>query len=256
IFPIWQSSYQDRKATWAMMDLKRFVVGDVGPTLAIVQGAVGFVLLIASTNAANLLVARVTRRRRELTVRSALGASRLRLIRHLVSESVLLALGGAAVAVGVALVGVRLIKAYGGSFIPRTAEIGLTGPVLAFLIVATIAAGVLFGLIPALHGATFKLDGVLSAGRTSSDATGPRRLRRALVVAEFAVATPLLAAAALLGTSLVHLQRVDLGIDRRNVLTGAILLPREQYSDSGRIEAFWTEARGRLTVLPWVRERA
>src|SRR5262249_42639310 len=128
IFPIWQSSYQDRKATWAMMDLKRFVVGDVGPTLAIVQGAVGFVLLIASTNAANLLVARVTRRRRELTVRSALGASRLRLIRHLVSESVLLALGGAAVAVGVALVGVRLIKAYGGSFIPRTAEIGLTRP--------------------------------------------------------------------------------------------------------------------------------
>ena len=113
IFPVWQSSYQDRKATWAIMDLKRFIIGDVGSTLAIVQGAVVFVLLIACTNAANLLVARVTRRRRELTVRSALGASHLRLIQHLISESAILALGGAVVAIAVAVGGIRLIKVAG-----------------------------------------------------------------------------------------------------------------------------------------------
>jgi putative ABC transport system permease protein len=252
IFPLWQSSYQDRKATWAMMDLKRFVIGNVGPTLAIVQGAVAFVLLIACTNAANLLIARVTRRRRELSVRSALGASHLRLIQHLISESFLLTLGGAIVALAVALGGVRLINAGGGDFIPRSAEVGLSSPVVAFFVGMIAAAGLLFGLIPALHGAAFRFAGIQPGGRTSTDAAGPRRLRRALVVAEFAVATPLLVAAGLLITSLARLQRVDLGIDRRGILTGAILLPRAQYTDSGRIEAFWNEAQRRITALPGV----
>ena len=252
IFPVWQSSYQDRKATWAIMDLKRFIIGDIGSTLAIVQGAVVFVLLIACTNAANLLVARVTRRRRELTVRSALGASHLRLIQHLISESAILAGGGAVVAIAVAVGGIRLIKVAGVGFIPRSAEVGLTGPVIAFLAAVTVGAGLLFGLIPALHGAAFRFVGIQPGGRSSTDPAGPRRLRRALVVAEFAVATPLLVAAGLLVASLARLQRVDLGIDRRDILTGAILLPREQYTDSGRIEAFWREANARITALPQV----
>jgi putative ABC transport system permease protein len=252
IFPVWQSSYQDRKATWAIMDLKRFIIGDVGSTLAIVQGAVVFVLLIACTNAANLLVARVTRRRRELTVRSALGASHLRLILHLISETAILVLGGAVVAVAVAVGGIRLIKVAGAAFIPRSAEVGLTGPVIAFLAALTVGAGLVFGLIPALHGAAFRFAGIQPGGRSSTDPAGPRRLRRALVVAEFAVATPLLVAAGLLVASLARLQRVDLGIDRRDILTGAILLPREEYADSGRIEAFWREAEVRIAALPQI----
>ena len=253
IFPLWQSSYQDQKATWAAMDLKKFVIGDVGPTLTIVQGAVAFVLLIACTNAANLMIARATRRRRELSVRSALGASHRRLIQHLMSEGALLALGGAIVGLGVALVGISLLRTAGVAFIPRSAEIGVSRPVLVFLATVTAAAVLLFGLIPSLHGAAFRFDGIRSGGRSTTDAAGPRRLRQALVVAEFAVATPLLVAAGLLIASLARLQRVDLGFDRRNVLTGAILLPRAQYPDSGRILAFWDETKARIEALPGVK---
>src|SRR5262249_40989671 len=252
IFPLWQSSYQDSRATWAMMDLKQFVIGDVGSTLAIAQGAMVLVLLIACTNAANLLVARATRRRRELSVRSALGATPMLLIRQLMLESGLLALCGAIVGVGAALGSLRLLTTVGAQFIPPTAEVGLDGPELAFLAGVTAGAGFLFGLIPALHGASFGFDGIHQGGRSSSLGVGSRRLRRALVMVEFAVATPLLVAAGLLLASLVRLQRVDLGIDRQHVLTGAILLPREQYTDSGRVEAFWVELRSRVAAIPGI----
>lgn len=253
IFPLWQSSYQDRKASWAAMDLKAFIVGDIGPMLAIVQGAVAFLLLIACTNAANLLVARAAHRRRELAVRSALGASKARLLRYLMTESALLALGGALVGVAIALGGIAVLRTAGATSIPRSAEIGLTGPVLTFLAATTAAAGLLFGLIPALHGAAVPIDTSLrSGGRSSTAAAGPRRLRRALVMVEFAVATPLLIGAGLLLVSLVRLERVDLGIDRHNVATAAILLPREQYPDSGRVLAFWNELESRIAALPGV----
>ncbi|HEY8256642.1 MAG TPA: ABC transporter permease [Gemmatimonadales bacterium] len=249
IFPLWQSSYQDTKATWSAMDLKAFVLRDVGPTLTMVLGAVAFVLLIASANAANLLVARITRRRRELAVRSALGASRGRLVQHLLSESALLAVGGAMVGLGVAVAGIDLLRTAGAQFIPRSAEIGFTGPVLLFLAATTAGAALLFGLVPSLHGTTSTQG--MSSGR-STDAVGPRLMRRALVVLEFAVATPLLAAAGLLLVSLVRLQRVEVGIDRHNVLTGAIQLPREQYPDSSRIARFWDELKAKAEAVPGV----
>ena len=151
-----------------------------------------------------------------------------------------------------ALGGIELLRTAGAAFIPRTAEIGLGGAVLAFLTATTVAAAILFGLIPALHGAAFKDQDRRSTGRGTTDAAGPRRLRRVLVMAEFAVATPLLIAAGLLIASLSRLQRVDVGFDRQNVLTGAILLPREQYSDSGHIAAFWEQVRSRVEGLPGV----
>ncbi len=130
IFPIWQSSYQDDQATWSLMDLKEFVVGDVHTVAGLALAAVALVWLIASANASNLLVARVTSRRRELAVRAALGASRGRVVRYLLAESALLAVGAAAVGVALAWGGVRLLQTAGATYFPRTQEIALDGPVL------------------------------------------------------------------------------------------------------------------------------
>jgi putative ABC transport system permease protein len=254
IFPLWQSSYQDMKATWSAMDLKDFVLRDVGPTLTMVLGALAFVLLIASANAANLLLARLTRRQREMAVRRALGASRGRLIRHLLVESAVLAGGGAIVGLLIAAGGIALARTAGAEFIPRTAEIGLTAPVLLFLALTTTAATLLFGLLPSLQ-ATASETGI-GPSRSTTDTAGSRRLRRALVVSEFAIATPLLVAAGLLLASLVALQHVQLGIDRRNLMTGAVQLPREQYADSARIARFWEELKGRTEAMPGVQSVA
>jgi len=256
IFPVWQASYQDQRATWATMDLKEAVIGEVGPRLALVLGAVGFVLLVASTNAANLLVARAAQRRRELAVRGALGASRGRVLQHLLAESAVLGVAASAIGLGLAAAGVRLVSVAGADYIPRSHEIALSGPVLAFLAAATLASALLFGLVPALAGAwgrfaSGRLSGG-SGGRSATDGTGPRRLRQALVAAQFAVATPLLIASALLLASFQKLQRVDPGFDPENVLTAAVTLPAERYTDPADIAAFWQRAASRIETLPGV----
>src|SRR5262249_46541899 len=161
IFPIWRSSYQDDRATWGMMDLKTFVVGDVGTTAGLALVAVGLVWLIACTNASNLFVARVTSRRKELAVRSALGASRGRVVRYLLGESLLLGIGAATIGVAVAWAGVTVLRGISAGasgamltrlYFPRTAEIGVDGPVLWLLVALTIFSALLFGLVPAIHG--------------------------------------------------------------------------------------------------------
>ncbi|MCZ6918349.1 MAG: ABC transporter permease [Gemmatimonadetes bacterium] len=257
LFPVWQVSYQDERASWGVMDLKELVVGDVGTTLAVVLGAVVFVLLIACTNAANLLVARATHRSRELAVRAALGASRGRLLQHLLSESTLLALAGAAVGVVLTVGGMKLLTTVGADFIPRTQEIGFDGPVLWFLATLTIASGLLFGLIPSLHGAKTRFEQAFRAsGITTAMGTGPRRLRRALVVSQFAVAVPLLIGAGLLIGSLAKLQSVDPGFDSRNILTVGALLPASAYPDTVTILRFWEAAFARVDALPGVQSVA
>jgi putative ABC transport system permease protein len=229
------------------------VVGVVGSTLVIVLGAVGFVLLIACTNAANLLVARATHRSRELAVRAALGASRGRLLQHLLSESALLAAAGAVVGLVLTVGGMRFFKTVGADFIPRTQEMTLDGPVLAFLTALTLASGLLFGLIPSLHGTKARMDQTLRAGgTTTTGGNGPRRLRRALVVSQFAVAAPLLIGAGLLIGSLAKLQRVDPGFDSQGVLTVGALLPAATYPDSTTRLRFWDEAFERVAALPGV----
>lgn len=253
LFPIWQSSYQDEAATWAMADLKEVLVGDIGTTLVIVLGAVGFMLLIASTNATNLLLARAAQRGRELAVRIALGASRRRLLQHMLSESVVLSSGSALVGLLLSLVGIRLISTLGADFIPRTREMGLDGQVLCFLVAVTLGSTLLFGLIPALQGTRSRFGQLLRYGRQSaSEAPGPKQFRRTLVVAQFAIAAPLLIGAGLLVGSLARLQRVDPGIDTGNILSCALYLPVEAYPDSTDVEAFWNEAHGRIRALPGV----
>jgi putative ABC transport system permease protein len=253
IFPLWKASYQDERATWTMTDLKEAVVGDMGTTAALALGGVGLVWLIACANASNLLIARVTSRRRELAVRAALGASRDRVVRYLLAESALLAFGAALVGLAVAWAGIRVLRNFGAAYFPRTGEIALDGVVVWVLVALTVVAGFLFGLVPALHGSGGTLDVTLrSASRSSTGSVSVRRLRRALVGTQFAIATPLLVVAGLLLVSLNKLGRVDIGFDTRNLLSGSISLPSAQYEDPGRVLTFWDELQRRVEALPGV----
>jgi predicted permease len=253
IFPLWRASYQDEKATWNLMDLKAQVVGDVRAIAGLALAAVGFVWLIACANASNLLVARVTGRRRELAVRAALGASRGRVVRYLLAESGLLALGAAALGIALAWVGIGLLRDLGVRYFPRTQEIALDGPALWLLAALTSASAFLFGIIPAMHGTGGRVDASLRAiERSSTGSVAVRRLRRALVSSQFAIATPLLIVAGLLLVSLRELGRVDLGFDTRNLLSGSISLPAAQYAEPGRVAGFWDELKRRVEALPAV----
>ena len=253
LFPIWRASYQDDRATWSMIDLKRHVVGDVAATAGLALAAVALVWVMACANASNLLIARVASRRRELAVRAALGASRARIVRHLLAESALLACAAAALGIGIAWGGITLLQKFGAAYFPRTSEAAFDPPALSLLAVLTASSALLFGLVPAFHGIGASLDESLrSETRSFTGGTSVRRIRRLLVTAQFAIATPLLLVAALLIVSLNQLKRVDLGFDTRNVVTGLILLPTTQYSDAGRIAAFWDDLRRRIAALPGV----
>jgi putative ABC transport system permease protein len=252
IFPLWKSSYQDDRASWGLIDLKAQVTGEAGPVAGLALAAVGLVWLIACANASNLLIARMTSRRRELAVRAALGASRGRVVQLLLAESSLLAIGAAAVGVALASAGIRLLQSLGAGYFPRTDEVALDGPVLGVLVGLTVASAFLFGLLPAMHSTGNVDESLRSMGRSSTGSMGVRRLRRILVASQFAVATPLLVVAGLLLASLSQLGRVDLGFDSRNLVTGSLSLPAAQYPDAGRVAAFWDELRRRVEALPGV----
>ena len=186
LFPVWKSSYQDDRATWNLMDLKAFVAGDIRTVAGVALAAVALVWLIATANAANLLVARVTSRRRELAVRAALGASRGRVVRYLLAESALLAIGAAAVGLSIAWGGIRLLQTAGANYVPRTQEIGLDGPVLWLLAAVTIASGVLFGARarPLRRGRTGRgvaaIDGAFGHGQSRRPAAATRAGRQSV----------------------------------------------------------------------------
>jgi putative ABC transport system permease protein len=256
LFPLWKSSYQDEKATWGLQDLKARVVGDVGSTLVVVLAAVGCVLLIACANAINLLIARALNRSRELAIRSALGASRGRLVQILCAESGVLTAGAMAVGVGVAVLAVKLVTTYGAGYIPRADEVRLSGPSLAWLAGLAVGSGVLLfvgGLVPAIHGSSFGTDRALrSGGRSTTEGPAARRLRRALVAAQFTLATPLIVAAVLVMASLDRLSHVSVGIDTERVLTAGVSLSGAAYSRDSDRKAFWDRALERLAALPGV----
>ncbi len=252
LFPIWKSSYQDDKATWNMEDLKTNLVGNVNTLAGLALGAVGLVWLIACANASNLLIARVTSRRQELAVRAALGATRGRVLRYLLAESVVLATGAVALGVAVAWAGMQLLQAQGATYFPRTQEIRFDAPMIWLMAGLAISSALIFGLVPALHATGGSGDASLRSGRTVAGGAGVRRLRRSLVAAQFAIATPLLIVAALLLTSLERLRQVDLGFEASQLLTGSIRLPGALYSDNARVNAFWEQLQRRAEALPGV----
>jgi putative ABC transport system permease protein len=252
LFPIWKSSYQDDKATWSMDDLKTNLIGDIRALAGLALAAVALVWLIACANASNLLIARVTSRRQELAVRAALGASRGRVLRYLLAESVLLASGAVALGAVVAWAGMQLLQTQGASYFPRTQEIRFDAPMMWLMAALAASSALIFGLVPAAHATGGSVDAALRSGRTVAGGAGVRRLRRGLVAAQFAIATPLLIVAALLLTSLERLRQVDVGVDAEQVLTGSIRLPGAQYRDNDRILAFWNELQRRVEALPGV----
>jgi putative ABC transport system permease protein len=253
IFPLWRSSYQDDKATWSIMGLDEYIVGESSTTANVALAAVVLVWLLACANASNLLVARVISRRRELAIRAALGASRARIVRDLLVESAVLA--GAAAAIGGALAwaGIALLRDAGANYLARAGEIDMDAHTLWFMAALTASSALLFGLVPALQASKKPLDDTLrSQGRSSSGSLALRRLRGVLVGTQFAIAMPLLMVAVLLLASLRELGRVDVGFDTRHLLSGAVSVPAARYPDPARVAAFWDELRRRVAALPGV----
>src|SRR2546422_5208121 len=223
-----------------LVSLESDVVGNAGETLLPMLGAVGLVLLIGCATVANLLVARATGRQREMAVRAALGASRSRLIRQMLTESVLLATFGGMLGLVLANWGTSVLIAAGPKNIPRLPEIGIDLQVLGFTLLVSVLTGILFGLVPAFRTSGFDLNESLKEGSTTlGTGFGRQLLRHGLVVCEVALALVLLIGAGLLINSFARLIRVDPGFRPENVLTMQISLPPYFYREGRQISAFF-----------------
>ena len=232
---------------------KRAIVGDAQLGLSVLLGAVFFVLLIASVNVANLLLARAAEREREMAVRTALGAGRLRLIRQALTESALLALLGATLGWLLAQWGVDLIVALSPENLPRLDEISVDGRVLGFTLLMTCFSGLVFGLAPALQSSQVDLNTTLKeGGRSGAEGFRRNRLRKLFIVSEFALALLLLAGAGLMIRSFLGLQRVNPGFAPDHVLTAQIVLPQGRYREAARVGAFQRQLLQRVQALPGV----
>jgi putative ABC transport system permease protein len=233
--------------------LQEYAVGDVRFMLLVFLGAVALVLAIACANVANLALSRSTGRRRELALRSALGAGRFRLARHILAENLLVALVGGVVGVAIAAGGVDLFLRMAADTIPRSRDVSLDGLVLGFTTAITVLSGMAFGLFPALQSRSVPLDAAMRAEtRGTTAGRQQRRLRHGLVVAQVGLAVMLLIGAGLLLNSFVRLTSVDTGFDARNVLTASVSLPVERYDSDDVVLQFFDDLVTRIGALPGV----
>ena len=233
--------------------LVTMVVGDVRTALFILLGAVSFVLLIACANVAHMLLARASARRREMTVRLALGASRSRLVRQMLVESVVLALAGGALGVGLAQGGLRALVSLAGDSVPRADTIALDPRVLAFTTILAVVTGLAFGLLPAMRVSRGDMASTLRDGaRGSTEGVERSRVRSVLVASEIALALVLLTGAGLAMRSFVALRSIDAGFDPRGVLSAVITLQGTAEAAPGRREVFYADVIRRVSQLPGV----
>jgi predicted permease len=240
-----------------VVGLRDQLVGDIRPALLLLFGAVAAVLLIACANVAGLLLARATARQREIAVRASLGATRSRLVRQFVTESVVLSLAGGLAGSALAFVGVRLLKAG----IPQDLadsvlalkQVGIDVRVLAFTLGLSLITGIVFGLAPAFHASNLDLNESLKEGGRGSSEGGIRnRVRSALVVLEIATALGLLACSGLLIRSFLRLQQVSPGFNPEHVITMQLALPQSKYKERVQMAAFYQQALQRIETLPGV----
>ncbi|MGH7525750.1 MAG: ABC transporter permease, partial [Gemmatimonadales bacterium] len=233
------------------------VVGEVRPALFVLVAAVGMLLLIACANVASLLLARSEVRQREIALRTALGAGRGRIVRQLLTESVLFAAVGGAIGLVLAIWGLRALILAAPPTIPRLDEIGVDGRVLAFTAVVALGTGLLFGLAPALHAVRADLANALTDGGKGGTAGRARqRFRRGLVVAQIALALVLVTGAGLLVQSFLRLRGVDPGFNPEQVLTARIELSPVRYGKSDQTRAFYQQLTRRIEELPGVQSAA
>ena len=228
-------------------------VGGFKRTLWLVFGAVVFVLLVACANVANLLLARATARGKEITIRAAIGASRARLIRQLLTESVILALLGGALGLALATWGTKVIESVTSRIDPAFNNISIDTRTFLFTVIVSVVTGILFGLAPALPISNPNLARWLKDGRGAGGASTSNRLRGGLVVAEVALTLILLVCAGLLIRTVVRLRNVDTGFNAKNVLTMNIGLPGIKYPKPENVVSFYKEATDRIAALPGVK---
>jgi len=250
-----EQEYPDSNTGWTanLVRAHQQVVGNIRPALLVLLGAVGFVLLIACANVANLLLIRATARQREIAIRSALGAGRLRLARQLVTESILLAALAGLFGLLLAFLSIDFISALKSGSVPRLDEVTMDHRVLTFTAVVSLLTGLVFGLVPALQAAGIKVSESFKEGR--SIGTGGFRGQRArnfLMISEVALALVLLIGAGLMSRSLACLMNVNPGYDSDSVLTMQIQLPEFRYTQAHQRTTFLQQVTERIEVLPGV----
>ena len=236
----------------AVVPVREQLAGELKKPLLILFGAVAFVLLIACANVANLMLARAASRSKEIAIRAALGAGRGRVVRQLLTESVLLALAGGILGGLLALWGIEALVALSPPNLLTPGEVRVSLPVLGFTFAVSLLTGVVFGLLPALEAARFDPnDALKETGRGNTGSS--RRARSALVVAEIAMALVLLVGAGLLLRSFARLNAVDPGFNTQNLLTMRIQLPPGKYKEDSQVVGFFRQVNEKLSALPGVR---
>jgi putative ABC transport system permease protein len=238
-----------------IIPLRDQFVGNVRPALWILLGAVGFVLLIACANVANLLLARAAAREKEIALRAALGAHRWRIVRQLLTESMLLAVLGSLLGLGFAWWGIQALVAISPRDLVNIQGIGINLRVLSWTMAVSLVTGIVFGIAPALEATRLNLNDALKEGGKGGGGQNSRsrRMRGALVVTEVALALMLLVSAGLLIKSFARLQNVDRGFNSENMLTMVVRLPEVKYKEDQQLVAFFRQATERIRALPGVR---
>lgn len=249
-----QRQYPDTNANLGVnvIPLYELVVGNVRPAMLVLLGAVAIVLLISCANVANLLLARAVAREQEFAVRAALGAGRWRLIRQLLTESLLMALLGGFVGVLLAVWGISSLTRLNPGDVPRLDQVSIDGVVLGFTLLVTMLSGIIFGIAPALSAKTNLSVALKDSGKGAIGTRRGQRLRSVFVVSEIALALILLVCAGLMIRSFLRLLAADPGFNPHNLLTMQIILPASKYSDHQRIVNFHREVFERLSLQPGV----
>jgi putative ABC transport system permease protein len=250
-----EQQFPESNTGWSLRleGLRDRLIGSSRATLYILFGAVGFVLLIACANVANLLLVRATARQKEVALRTALGASRWRIVRQLMTESLLLALIGGALGALIAAWGIDLLVKLSSDSVPTTAIVKIDSTVLAFTFVTSVLTGLLFGVLPALRTVKLNLSDTLKeGGRNTGEGAFRNRTRSLLVIFESAVAVVLLVGAGLLVRSFIALQNTNPGFDANDVLTMRVDLARAKYDKSEKTGRFYQDLEQRLSGLPGV----
>jgi len=247
--------YPEFNTNWGInvVPLRTQITGEIRRPLLILLGAVGFVLLIACANVANLLLARASSRRKEIAVRAGLGANRWRIARQLLTESVLLSLVGGTLGVLVAWWGTKALVALSPPALIDLNRVGVSLPVLGFTLGLSLITGIVFGLVPALDATRFNLHNSLKeGGKNVGGSTGSNRVRSLFVVTQVALALVLLVGAGLLVKSLKRLQAVDTGFNADNLLTVRVSLPMAKYDTDQKRIAFFKQASEQMKAIPGV----